>query len=43
MIPQIEPVLFTDPQAEKPTGFCLCCGGELYSPGEYCPECGEAL
>jgi hypothetical protein len=33
----IDPVLFTDPQAAVPLGFCGRCGGEIYSPG---PDCG---
>ena len=39
----IEPVLYTDPQAAKPLGFCRCCGGELYCPGECCRECEDGL
>ena len=41
MIPQIEPVLFRDPQQLLPVGFCERCGGECYSPRILCPDCGE--
>ena len=41
MIPLIEPVLFLDPQAEKPVCFCLRCGGECYHPAELCDDCEE--
>ena len=35
----IEPVLFTDVQAQKPAAFCPRCGGELYAPGLVCSRC----
>ena len=37
----IEPVLYIDPQAAKPSGFCRRCGGEIYRPGELCPDCED--
>ncbi len=39
MAQTIEPVLYIDPQAQRPAGFCGVCGGELYSPGLICIRC----
>ena len=35
----IRPMLWTDPQAEKPRCFCPVCGGERYAPGCRCLRC----
>ena len=35
----IEPMLYVDPQAEKPACFCPRCGGECYAPGCICLRC----
>lgn len=35
----IESTLYIDPQAEKPSGFCPTCGGELYQPSHCCLRC----
>lgn len=43
MIPFIEPVLYIDPQAQKPSGFCEKCGGECYHPGPLCYDCREDM
>lgn len=34
-----EAVLYTDPQAQKPQGFCPVCGGEIYAPEGICLRC----
>lgn len=39
MLPQIEPMLYTDSQKEKIFSFCSICGGECYAPRFYCPRC----
>lgn len=38
---KLESVLFTDPQAQIPAGYCPLCGGALYAPGLYCIRCGR--
>ena len=35
----IEPVLYTDIQAEKPASFCERCDGERYAPSLICSRC----
>lgn len=35
----IEQVLYFDPQAEAPAGFCGRCGGCLYRPTRHCIRC----
>ena len=42
MIPLIEPVLYRDLQAAKPSAFCERCGGECYHPSRLCTDCEEA-
>ena len=42
MIPMIQQVLYTDPQAAIPTGFCEKCGGECYHASRLCTDCEEA-
>jgi hypothetical protein len=37
--PTIEQTLFIDEQAQKPSGFCERCGGELYAPSYVCSRC----
>ena len=32
-------ILFADPQAVVPAGFCEACGCELYAPGLHCLRC----
>ncbi len=39
MIPQIQPTLFWDPQAQVPASLCPRCGGARYAPGEHCIRC----
>ena len=39
MRPSIEQILYIDPQAAVPAGFCPVCGGELYAPGLVCLRC----
>ncbi len=39
MLPQIEPMLYTDAQKENNFLFCGFCGGECYAPGYYCLRC----
>lgn len=39
MIPQIEPMLYTDIQSEVPKSVCPVCGGVRYAPGEHCLRC----
>lgn len=34
-----ESILFSDPQAAVPGGFCPVCGSELYGPGFHCIWC----
>lgn len=43
MIPQIQPVLYRDPQAQKPKCFCIRCGGECYRPALLCTDCEDQL
>lgn len=38
---QVESVLFTDPECQRPTGFCPCCGQEIYDGHELCRSCRE--
>lgn len=35
----IEPMLFTDPQDQKPAAFCPVCGWEIYAPSLICQRC----
>ena len=35
----IEPVLYTDPQAARPSCFCEKCGGECYHASRLCTDC----
>ena len=35
----IEPVLYTDIQAQIPACFCALCGGERYAPSLICSRC----
>lgn len=39
----IESVLYLDPQAARPGGFCEVCGGECYLPGLVCRRCERRL
>ena len=39
MTQEIEPMLYTDAQAEIPAGYCPACGGELYRPSLLCIRC----
>ena len=39
VIKEILEVLYIDPQAAVPVGFCPCCGGERYAPEGPCPRC----
>ena len=39
MIPQIEPMLYLDPQQTVPAEVCDICGGELYAPSLICLRC----
>lgn len=34
----IEPILYLDPQAQRPSGYCPICLGECYGPGP-CLRC----
>lgn len=43
MLPQIEPMLYPDPQKEKMFFFCSFCGGECYAPSFYCPRCERSV
>lgn len=43
MTQEIEPMLYTDEQAEIPAGHCPVCGGELYRPGLLCIRCRRDL
>ena len=43
MIPQIEPVLYIDPQRERRTGECPRCGGVCYWPTFSCLRCERRL
>ena len=36
---EIEAVLYMDPQAVKPVGFCPVCARELYPPTLTCLHC----
>ena len=38
---EIQGVLYVDPQAARPAGFCEICGGEVYWPGLWCCRCGR--
>lgn len=40
MLQTIGNVLYIDPQAEIPLGFCPECGGELFGSSP-CPRCGK--
>lgn len=35
----LESTLYIDPQAQRPAGFCLRCGGECYAPTQSCARC----
>jgi hypothetical protein len=35
----IEPMLYTDPQAQIPAAYCPVCGGAQYLPGLHCLRC----
>ena len=37
----IEQILYIDPQAKRPDGFCPCCGGALWLPSLRCIRCGK--
>ncbi len=39
----VESILFCDPQAQPPAGYCPCCGGCLYWPGLHCIRCEEGI
>ena len=39
---RIEPMLYIDPQAAVPDGYCPRCGGALYAPGRICLRCERA-
>ena len=39
MYPGIEPMLYADPQAERPAFCCEICGGACYRPGFFCLRC----
>lgn len=39
MLPMLEPMLYIDPQKEKPAFLCPECGGECYYPGCHCLRC----
>lgn len=39
MSTKIESVLYIDPGAERPAGFCPVCGGEVYAPSMLCYRC----
>jgi len=41
MIDCIESILYIDPQAVPPGGYCPVCGGALYLPSLYCIRCGR--
>ena len=41
MHPSIEQVLYIDPQAAVPAGYCETCGGALYDPSRRCLRCGR--
>ncbi len=43
MIPNIEPVLYLDPQRAIPRWFCEGCGAECYHESCLCPECEAKL
>ncbi len=38
---EIQGVLYVDPQAARPAGFCEICGGEVYWPRLWCCRCGR--
>ena len=35
----VETVLYIDPQAARPVGFCPVCGGAIYAPEGSCIRC----
>ncbi len=37
----LESILYIDPQAQVPAGYCADCGGALYSPSLVCLRCGR--
>ena len=39
LIPQIEPMLYTEIQSDIPKSRCPVCGGARYAPGEHCIRC----
>lgn len=39
VIPYIEPMLYIDPQAQVPEGYCETCGGACYGPSCTCLRC----
>ncbi len=42
MIPEIQPILYQDPQTQ-PHRKCPCCGGEIYPPKYFCIRCGREI
>lgn len=36
---KIDPVLYPDPQAKPPQGYCPICGGECWLPSLLCLRC----
>ena len=40
---EIQGVLYVDPQAARPAGFCEIYGGEVYWPGLWCCRCGGRM
>jgi hypothetical protein len=41
--PMYESVLYCDPQAARPAGFCPVCGGECYAPSLMCIRCERRI
>jgi len=39
----IEGVLYIDPQAQIPSGFCEVCGGECYGESGFCLRCERGM
>ena len=39
MVISTEAILYTDPQAQTPHGFCPVCGGEIYAADGICLRC----
>ena len=37
----IEPILYTDPQAQSHRAVCPVCGGVVYAPSLSCIRCGR--